>query len=210
MKKIILLLLWLVSTGASAFDPFVVEDIRIIGADRISQGTIFSHLPMERGDEVDAQMVRNGIERLFATGFFDDIKMSKEGQVLIVTVTERPAIATISISGNKSIKTEELLSGLENIGLAEGEVFNELELERVKNELVQQFFSRGKYNVKVETKYKNLDRNRVLVTITIDEGKSAKIKHIKIVGNTIYSDKELIDNFESDTTNWLSWYSQGD
>jgi outer membrane protein insertion porin family len=210
MKKIILLLLWLVSAGVSAFEPFEVEDIRIIGADRISQGTIFSHLPMERGDEVDAQMVRSGIQRLFSTGYFSDIKMSKDGSILIVTVEERPAIATISISGNKSIKTEELLLGLENIGLAEGEVFNELELERVKNELVQQFFSRGKYNVKVEAKSKNLDRNRVMITIQIDEGKSAKIKHIKIVGNTIYSDEELIDSFESDTSNWLSWYSQDD
>ena len=169
----------LVTTAASAFDPFVVEDIRIIGADRISQGTIFSHLPLERGDEIDAQLVRDGIQRLFATGYFSNIKMSKDGQVLLVTVEERPAIATISITGNKSIKTEELLSGLENIGLAEGEVFNELELQRVKNELIQQFFSRGKYNVKVDTKHKELDRNRVMITVTIDEGKSAKIKHLQ-------------------------------
>src|SRR5690606_28082575 len=136
--------------------------------------------------------------------------MAREGGILLITVVERPAIATISISGNKSIKTEELLSGLENIGLAEGEVFNELELERVKNELVQQFFSRGKYNVEVKTKFKELDRNRVLITIDIDEGKSAKIKHIKVVGNTVFSDSELTDRFESDTTNWLSWYSQSD
>jgi outer membrane protein insertion porin family len=123
MKKIILLVLCLASFAVNAFEPFVVEDIRIIGADRISQGTIFSHLPMERGDEIDAQMVRNGIQGLFSTGYFSDIKMSRDGQVLIITVEERPAIATISISGNKSIKTEELLVGLENIGLAEGEVF---------------------------------------------------------------------------------------
>src|SRR5690606_10313563 len=195
MHKNILLLLLLVTASAHAFDPFVVDDIRIIGADRISQGTIFTHIPIERGDEVDSSRIRDAIKSLFGTGYFEDIKMAREGGILLITVVERPAIATISISGNKSIKTEELLSGLENIGLAEGEVFNELELERVKNELVQQFFSRGKYNVEVKTKFKELDRNRVLITIDIDEGKSAKIKHIKVVGNTVFSDSELTDRF---------------
>lgn len=209
MKKIFLLCL-LLSTAWCAAEPFEVEDIRIIGADRISHGTIFAHLPIERGDTVDQQMVKAAIRSVFSTGYFSDVKLAKEDNVLIVRVVERPAIAKIEISGNKSIKTEELMKGLNNIGLAEGEVFDELELDKVKNELVRQFFSRGKYNVKVKAKGRKLDRNRVTVKIHIDEGKSAKIKHIKVVGNTIFSDEELLQNFELDTTNWLSWYSQKD
>lgn len=209
MQKLFLLMLVL-GFSAHAIDPFTVSDIRIIGADRISHGTIFSYLPIKRGDKVNTEMVRASVRRVFGTGYFEDVKLAKDGDVLIVRVVERPAIATISISGNKSIKTEELMSGLNNIGLAEGEVFNKLELERVQNELTRQFFSRGKYNVEIKTRVRNLDRNRVLIAIAIDEGKSAKIKHIKVVGNTIFSDEELIDVFESDTSNWLSWYSQDD
>ncbi|TDR19474.1 outer membrane protein assembly factor BamA [Marinicella litoralis] len=209
MRNLILLLV-LLSFNVKAFDPFTVSDIRILGADRISHGTIFSYLPIERGDVVDADTIRNGIQSVFSTGYFHDVKMLRENDVLIVKVDERPAIATIRISGNKSIKTEELMQGLNSIGLSEGEVFDQLELDKVKNELVTQFFSRGKYNVKIDTNVKELDRNRVMVNINIDEGKSAKIKHIKIVGNTVFSDEELIDAFESDTSNWLSWYSQDD
>ncbi len=209
MRNLILLLV-LLSFNVKAMDPFTVNDIRIIGADRISHGTIFSYLPIERGDVVDADAIRAGIKGVFSTGYFHDVKMLKDGDVLIIKVEERPAIATIRINGNKSIKTEELMSGLNSIGLSEGEVFDKLELDKVKNELVQQFFSRGKYNVDIDTNVKELDRNRVLVNINIDEGKSAKIKHIKIVGNTVFTDEELIEAFESDTTNWLSWYSQDD
>ncbi|MGJ8664585.1 MAG: outer membrane protein assembly factor BamA, partial [Marinicella sp.] len=162
------------------------------------------------GDVVDADAIRAGIKGVFSTGYFHDVKMLKEDDVLIIKVSERPAIATIRIDGNKSIKTEELMQGLNSIGLSEGEVFDKLNLDRVKNELVQQFFSRGKYNVEIDTNVKELDRNRVLININIDEGKSAKIKHIKIVGNTVFTDEELIEAFESDTTNWLSWYSQDD
>ncbi len=210
MRKLILLVLLALAFSVNAMEPFTVSDIRIIGADRISHGTIFSQLPIKRGDVVTKQLVSTSVRRVFATGFFQDVKLAKDGDVLIVRVVERPAIATISISGNKSIKTEELMVGLSNIGLAEGEVFDNLELERVKNELTRQFFSRGKYNVSVKTKVKELERNRVLISITIDEGKSAKIRHIKVVGNTVFSDEELIEAFESGTTNWLSWYSQND
>ncbi|MCF6300771.1 MAG: outer membrane protein assembly factor BamA, partial [Proteobacteria bacterium] len=209
MIKIIFALI-IMSFSVNSAEQFRVDDIRIIGADRISHGTIFSHLPIERGDTVDAEIIRTSIKRLFATGYFHDVKLSKDGNVLIIRLSERPAIAAISIDGNKSIKTEELMTGLSNIGLSEGEVYDKLELDRVKNELTRQFFSRGKYNVVVDTNVQVLDRNRVKININIDEGKSAKIKHIKIVGNTLFTDEELIETFESDTGNWLSWYSQND
>jgi outer membrane protein insertion porin family len=210
IKTLLLTILLGLTTFAMAFEPFVVEDIRLDGADRISHGTIFTYLPIEKGDKVTNRSISRSIKSLFRTGYFNDVKILREGNILVVKVVERPAIASIEIDGNKAIKTEELLTGLRNIGLVEGEVFDKLQLERVQNELTKQYFSRGKYNVVVEAKVKDIDRNRVKVTIDIEEGKAAKIKHIKIVGNTVFSDEELIDTFESDTTGFLSWYSSDD
>ena len=210
IKSLLLFTLISLATLASAFEPFIVEDIRLDGADRISHGTIFTYLPIEKGDKVTKRNVTRSIKSLFKTGYFNDVKISRSGNILLIKLSERPAIAAIDIDGNKAIKTEELLKGLRNIGLVEGEVFDKLQLERVQNELIKQYFSRGKYNVVVDAKIKELDRNRVKVNIDITEGKPAKIKHIKIVGNTVFTDEELIDTFESDTTNMLSWYSSDD
>ena len=195
---------------SGAFEPFEVEDIRLDGADRISHGTIFTYLPVEKGDTVNDRIIARSVKSLFKTGYFSDVKIFNDDNVLVVKVVERPAIAAISIDGNKAIKTDELLKGLRNIGLVEGEVFDKLQLDRVQNELTRQYFSRGKYNVVVDANVKTLDRNRVRISIDIEEGKAAKIKHIKIVGNTVFTDEELIDRFESDTTGWLSWYSSDD
>jgi outer membrane protein insertion porin family len=210
VKSLLLFILLGFTTFVLAFESFEVEDIRLVGADRISHGTIFTYLPIEKGDNVTNKSVARAIKSLFRTGYFNDVKISREENILVINVIERPAIASIAIDGNKAIKTEELLKGLGNIGLVEGEVFDKLQLERVQNELTKQYFSRGKYNVVVDAKVKILDRNRVKVNIDIEEGKAAKIKHIKIVGNTIFTDEELIDTFESDTTGWLSWYSSDD
>ncbi len=210
IKALSLLILLSLTTIGLAFEPFEVEDIRLIGADRISHGTIFTYLPIEKGDKANKRNITRSIKSLFRTGYFSDVKISRDDNILVVTVVERPAIASIDIDGNKAIKTEELLKGLRNIGLIEGEVFDKLQLERVQNELTRQYFSRGKYNVVVDAKVKELDRNRVKVNIEIEEGKAAKIKHIKIVGNTVFTDEELIDSFESDTTNMLSFYSSDD
>lgn len=210
IKSLILLTLLSLTSIVNAFEPFEVEDIRLVGADRISHGTIFTYLPIEKGDTATQRNVTRSIKSLFKTGYFNDVKISRDGNILVVKVVERPAIAAIDIDGNKAIKTEELLKGLRNIGLVEGEVFDKLQLERVQNELTRQYFSRGKYNVIVDAKVKDLDRNRVKISINIKEGKAAKIKHIKIVGNTVFTDEELIDTFESDTTGFLSWYSSDD
>ncbi|VAW38830.1 Outer membrane protein assembly factor YaeT [hydrothermal vent metagenome] len=210
IKSFLLFTLLNLTTTAMAFESFEVEDIRLNGADRISHGTIFTYLPIEQGDTVSKGNISRAVKSLFRTGYFSDVKIYRDGNILVVKLVERPAIASIGIDGNKAIKTEELLKGLRNIGLVEGEVFDKLQLDRVQNELTKQYFSRGKYNVVVDAKIKELDRNRVKVNIEIEEGKAAKIKHIKIVGNTIFTDEELIDAFESDTTNFLSWYSSDD
>ncbi|MBD8527227.1 outer membrane protein assembly factor BamA [Pseudoxanthomonas sp. CAU 1598] len=195
---------------SNTFDPFTVSDIRVDGLQRISSGTVFTYLPIERGDVVDKSRAAEAIRALFRTGFFNDVSLSRQGDILVVQITERPAINQIILSGNKDIKSEELLKGLKDIGLSEGETFDRLQLERVTQELVRQYNNRGKYNVSIDTSVSDLDRNRVDVTINVKEGKAAKIKHINIVGNETFSDEEILDSWESDTTNWLSWYRRDD
>jgi outer membrane protein insertion porin family len=195
---------------AQNFEPFQVQDIRVDGLQRIAPGTVFTYLQIERGDSVDSGKAAQAIRALFKTGFFSDVSIERQGNILVVKVTERPAIDKLTLVGNKDIKTEELLKGLKQIGLAEGETFDRLSLDRVTQELNRQYDNRGKYNVSITPTVTPLDRNRVDITITIAEGKAARIRGINIVGNTAYTDKQLRDNWESNTSNWLSWYRKDD
>jgi outer membrane protein insertion porin family len=195
---------------AQSFEPFTVSDIRVDGLQRISAGTVFTYLPIEKGDRVDRNAASRAIRALFRTGFFNDVKLDRQGEILVVTVTERPAINKITLVGNKDIKTEELTKGLKEIGLAEGETFDRLNLERVTQELTRQYNNRGKYNVTISPSVTELDRNRVDVVIDVKEGKAARIRHINVVGNETFTDEEILEEWESDTSNWLSWYKRDD
>ena len=210
MKRLAASLLLALAAQAHAVDPFVVQDIRIDGLSRISEGTVFNYLPVERGDRVDRTRVAEAIRALYRTGFFDDVELNRQGDILVVTVAERPAIAKLTLSGNKEIKDEDLLAGLADIGLAEGEVFNRLALQRVTQELTRQYNNRGKYNVSITPSVTELDRNRVELTIVVAEGKAARIRHLNIVGNEAFRTKDLLGEFEQDSTNWTSWYSRDD
>ena len=201
--------LWSQSVLA-AFEPFTVEDIRIDGLTRIAPGTVFANLPVERGDRVDRDRAAQAIRALFKTGFFNDVELDREGNILVVRVVERPAISKITITGNKDLKEEDLMKGLKEIGLSEGETYDRLALDRVTQELTRQYNNRGKYNVTIKPKVTELDRNRVEIAIEVAEGKAAHIKHLNIVGNTKFTDKEIREDFESNTSNWLSWYSSDD
>jgi outer membrane protein insertion porin family len=206
----LVLLAGLSLSATAAIDPFVVQDIRLDGLSRISAGTVYSYLPVEKGDTIDRAGAAEAIRALYKTGFFKDVQVSRQGDILVVTVVERPAIAKIEIDGNKDIKDEDLLKGLKEIGLAEGETFDRLELDRLTQELMRQYNNRGKYNVSIKPTVTELDRNRVEIQIQIAEGKASKIKHLNVVGNTVFSDEEIREDFESDTTGWLSWYSKDD
>ena len=195
---------------AQNYEAFQVADIRVEGLQRISAGTVFTYLPVERGDTLDRSRTGDAIRALFRTGFFSDVRFERQGDILVVVVTERPAINTINLTGNKDIKSEDLLSGLRNIGLAEGETFNPLNLDRVTQELVRQYNNRGKYNVSITPTVTNLDRNRVDISIVVAEGKAARIRDINIVGNQTFVDEDLRETWESDTSNWLSWYRRDD
>ena len=158
------------ATTVFGAQPFVIQDIRVEGLQRISEGTIYNYLPLDRGDTLTASAGRTAIRELYNTGFFQDISLRKEGNILVIEVLERPAIASVSLSGNKAIKDEELRRVLHDIGLSEGEVFDRLVLDRLSQELVNQYFSQGRYAVDVDTRVTELDRNRVRIAIVIDEG----------------------------------------
>ncbi|MCR6662506.1 MAG: outer membrane protein assembly factor BamA [Luteimonas sp.] len=189
---------------------FTVSDIRVDGLQRIGAGTVFTYLPIERGDTVDQTRIGEAIRALYRTGFFEDIRVSRQGNILVIAVQERPAINRLTLQGNKDIKTEDLTKGLNDIGLAEGETFDRLALDRVTQELTRQYNNRGKYNVAITPTVSQLDRNRVDITINVEEGKAAKIRHINLVGNDTFEQEDITDAWESGESNWLSWYRRDD
>jgi outer membrane protein insertion porin family len=195
----------------SAGDPFfTVGDIKVEGLQRVSEGTVFNYLPVNIGDSLTPQRVREAIRALYATGFFRDVQLRRNGTSLIVVVLERPSIEAFEITGNKDIKTEDLQKSLRNVGLATGKTFDRSVLEEVTQYLNEQYFARGKYGVRIETKVEDEPGNKVRVKIDIAEGKRAKIRQVNVVGNEAFSDAEIKEDFELRTPNWLSWYRQDD
>ena len=195
---------------AQMVEPFTVRDIRIDGLQRIAAGTVFTYLPVERGEVLDQSTAGETIRALYKTGFFEDVRLDRQGDILVVTVAERPAINKLTLQGNKDIKTEDLTRGLQDIGLAEGETFDRLALDRVTQELVRQYNNRGKYNVQITPSVAQLDRNRVDVTIDVKEGKAAKIRHVNLIGTEVFANEDILDNWESRESSWLSWYRRDD
>jgi len=196
--------------SAQSIDAFTVSDIRVEGLQRISAGTVYSYLPVEKGETMSQSQSAAAIRALYKTGFFTDVKLERQGDILVITVKERPAINAVTMIGNKDIKTEELQKGLKNVGIAEGETYNPLNLDRVTQELNRQYNNRGKYNAQVVPEVTELDRNRVNIVLKITEGKATRIRDINLVGNEKFTDAELRETWESGTSNWLSWYRRDD
>ncbi len=185
-------------------ESFTISDIRVNGLQRVSAGSVFSALPLNVGQQADDQRLVDATRALFKTGFFQDIRLGREGGVLVIDVVERPSISSIDIEGNKVIGTEDLLKGLGQSGLAEGEIFQQATLESVRNELQRQYVAQGRYSAVIEAKVVPQPRNRVALKIDISEGSVAAIQHINIVGNSAFSTEELQGLFELRTSNWLS------
>lgn len=201
--------LMVVACGARAGE-FVVQDIQVDGLQRISAGTVFNYLPVQVGSSVSEQEYPEIIRALFKTGFFSDVSLERKGSVLVVTVTERPAISEVRITGNEDISTDDLKKALAEVGLVEGRVFDRSLLDKVEQELLRQYYSRGRYAVRIDSQVRSLERNRVAITIEISEGAVASIGQINIVGNQAFSDKELLGLLQSSTTGWLSFFSKDD
>ena len=205
-----LALVLLLTAGPALADTFIISDIRVEGLQRISAGSVFASLPVGVGDMVDERGIRASARSLFATGNFDDIRIGRDGNVLVVVVAERPSISEINIEGNKAIETEALLDGLKGAGLAVGQVFQRSTLEGMQLELQRQYVQQGRYDAAIETEVLPEPRNRVTINIDVDEGTVASIKHINVVGNEVYSDEDLEDIFELKTTGWLSFFTNDD
>lgn len=193
-----------------AFDPFVVDDIRVEGLRRISPGTVFNYLPVSVEDRVDQQRIAEAIRALYATGFFQDVAMERDGDVLVVNLVERPAIARVEIFGNDAIPSDPLMDALKEIGLAEGETFNPSLLENVERELQTQYFSQGNYDVSIASTVSPLPRNRVGIRIDVDEGEVARVREVHFVGNEAFNDRQLKSLFELGPRPWYLPFSQRD
>jgi len=205
-----LVALFVGSSLVVAAESFVIKDIKVNGLQRITAGAVFNALSIKLGDEFSDQRSGDAIRELFGMGFFSDVSIDQNADVLIINVTERPAITSIELDGNKDIETEQLLTAFEDVGMAVGRVFNPLVLDKVKKELLQQYYNNGKYSASVETKVTTLERNRVAILINVSEGSAASIKKINIVGNKSFSDEEILGSFELTGPTLISFYTNSD
>jgi outer membrane protein insertion porin family len=204
------LLITLHAITANAIEPFVIKDIRVEGIQRTEAGTIFSYLPAKVGDTMTDERAAQAIRALFATGFFRDVSLEREGDVLVVVVQERPSIAQIEFVGMSAFEKDQILTGLRQIGIAEGRIFDRGQLERAEQELKRQYVGKGYYAVKISTTLTPLERNRVALNFNIEEGGVAKIRQISIIGAKAFSEKEVVGQFVLRTPGLLTWFSKHD
>jgi outer membrane protein insertion porin family len=195
---------------ALAFDPFVVKDIRVEGVQRTEAGTIFSYLPIKVGERVDDERASQAVKALYATGFFRDVRLERQGDVLVVAVQERPTISSITFVGNKEFDTDTIRKALKDIGLSEARIFDRSALERAEQELKRQYITRGLYSARVQTTVTPQERNRVAVNFSIEEGPATRIARINIVGAKAFSESQLLNEITLTTPGWLTWYTKND
>lgn len=193
-----------------AFDPFVVRDIRVEGIQRIEPGTVFNYLPVKVGDTLTDAKAAGAIRSLFGTGFFRDVRLEVQGSVLIVTLEERPAIASIDFAGMKEFEKDKVKQGLRDVGFQEGRIFDRAMLDQAEQELKRQYLTRGLYGVEVTTTVTPLERNRVAINFNFNEGEVAKIKRINIVGNQAFPEDELLGVVQLRAPGWFTWFTKND
>lgn len=209
-KKLVGLVSLLYAASVWAIEPFVIKDIRVEGIQRTEAGTVFSYLPVKVGDTMNDDKAAVAIHALFSTGFFKDVNLKFDQEVLMVAVRERPSIASVEINGVKDFPKDQLNDNLKQVGLSEGRIFDKSALEKSEQELKRQYVARGKYGVSVKATIKELERNRVAVTFTVVEGEVSKIRQINIVGNSAYREQELLDMMKLSTPGFWSWISKND
>jgi len=188
-------LAFFIAAPAWSMERFVIQDIKFVGLQRISLGTAFNYLPVKVGETFNNDKAINVISVLYKTGFFEDIQLTREKNNLVINVEERPSIAKVNVFGNKDLEKDKLDDVFKKIGLVEGRIFNRSLLDQLQYELKQQYLSLGKYGVKIESKITNLERNRVEVTLDIDEGELSKIRKINLIGVHAFSEENLLDKF---------------
>jgi len=204
------LLFFSCARGAWALEPFVVQDIRLEGLQRVEPGTVFASMPLRVGEEYDDEKGAAAIRALFALGLFTDIRINAEGHVLVVIVEERPTIAAVEFAGTREFDKETLQKAMRDVGLAEGRPFDKALADRAEQELKRQYINRSLYSAEVVTTVTPIARNRVNLTFTVTEGEAARITEMRITGNQAFSESALLDLFDQNTGNWLSWYTKSD
>ncbi len=204
-------LLFLIIFSSYSFlqdDSWVLDDIRITGLQRVSAGSVFAVMPISIGDIVSNDIYKEVVVSIFETGKFDDIKLGRDGNALLISLVERPTIDEILIEGNKAIKTDALLEGLKKSGIFVGALYKRAVFESLSVELERQYSSQGKYSSSVEVLAEDLPKNRIKLSVNIEEGSSSSLKKINIVGNKNFSDKEILSDFKLKEKNWLSVFSR--
>jgi outer membrane protein insertion porin family len=205
----ILLSAWL-APAALAFEPFTVRDIRVEGVQRTDAGTVFNYLPIKVGDRVDDEKASAAVKALYATGFFRDVRLEVENDVLVVIVQERPTISQIDIVGTKEFDKDTLRKALKDIGVVESRIFDRSALDRAEQEFKRQYINRGYYAMQVTTTVTPQERNRVAVNFTVEEGDVAKIANINIIGAQAFPESTLIKEIQLSTPGWFTWYTKND
>ncbi len=200
----------LTSLAALAIQPFTIRDIRVEGVQRTEAGTVFSYLPVKVGEQMNDDKAASALKALYATGFYTDVRLEVENDVLIVFVVERPSISQIEIVGAKEFTKENLKDGLKQVGISEAKIFDRSVLDRAEKEIKRQYTSRGFYSAKVTTTATPLERNRVSLTFTIEEGEVSKIVDINIIGASAFSESTLLKEFELTTGGWFTWFTKED
>ena len=194
----------------AAMAPFEVKDIRLEGVQRVEPGMVFRNFPIASGDKVTEAQLAEASRQLFKSGYFEDITISRDGDFLVLNLKERPAISLIKLDGNKVIKDEDLLNGLKQSGLREGDVFKRSALDQIKQDLVRLYVGQGRYDASIDTEVENLSGNRVGLNIKIKEGNVASIQHINIVGNKVFDDEVLKKQFSLKLPSFWSFYTKDD
>jgi outer membrane protein insertion porin family len=203
-------LIALLASQAHAFDSFQIKDIRVEGIQRTAAGTVFSYLPVKVGDTLTADKAAAAIKALYATGFFKDVRLEMQNDVLFVLVDERPAIAQVEFTGMKEFSKEDVLQSLKQLGLAEGRILDQSLLDKSVQELKRQYYNRGMYAARVDVRQSPLERNRTAITFDVTEGEVAKIRAINIIGANAFKEKDLLGLFTLSTPGWLTWFTKND
>jgi outer membrane protein insertion porin family len=210
IQRLLFLLALLASLPSLAITPFVIRDIRVEGVQRTEAGTVFTYMPVKVGERIDDEKAAQAIKALYATGFYSDVRLEADGDILIVFVQERPAIASIDIEGAKEFTKDNLKDGLKQAGIAESRIYDKSLLDRAEKEVKRQYTSRGFYSAKVTITVTPLERNRVALRFDIEEGEVTKIADINIIGAKDFTEKQLLREMKLTTPGWFTWFTKDD
>ena len=208
IAQLLLVLSAAISLNIYAAESFVVKDIRVEGLQRVEPGTVFSYLPVQVGDTFTEEKGAEAIKALYSTGFFRDVQIQAQGDVLIVIIEERPTISRIEFTGMKEFDQELVRKSLKAVGVAEARFYDKAIIDKAEQELKRQYVGKGMYAAEVVATVTPVERNQVAIYFNIDEGPVAKIQEINFIGNEVFSESALKSEMQLKTGGWLSWYSK--